>query len=109
MTDFYVGEDDRLPLLVTTLEDANGAINLTGATVVVYARKRGSDTKWSGSATITDAATGAVSYAWAATDTQLPGRWWFQWKVTIGGKTLTVPNNGSDEVWINEFFAGEVN
>lgn len=108
MTQFYIGQDDRLPTLTKTLADNDGPLNLTGATVTLYARKIAGSTTFSGSASIVgDAEDGNVSYAWANGDTQLPGGWYMQWRVTIAGKTLTVPNNGADEIWIDQFWAGD--
>lgn len=103
--DFFIGEDDRLPTIRAYLEDETGAIDLTGGTVSIKGRKIGTTTTISGACTIDDAVTGAVSYQWAAADTQIPGMWYLQWQFTIGGKIGTVPNRGSDALWINEFWA----
>lgn len=107
MTDYFVGEGDRLPSLSATLEDENGPLDLTNYTVVVYGRKYGSTETFSGSAVLANQTTspGGVSYAWAAGNTVTPGRWFIQWKATTGGKTVTFPNTGTDELFVNNFWA----
>lgn len=110
-TDFFAGVNDRLPALLTTFEDNNGPIDLTGATVVFYARKKGGTTLIGGTATVaTDQVTnkGQVSYSLKASDTLTAGTYFAQWVATIGGKNVTAPNSGADKFWVNEFW-GSVN
>ena len=109
--DFFMGKGDQLPKIATTLEDTNGAIDLTGATVTLYARKVGATTIFSGSVTVaTDqvANKGQVTYSFGASDTLVPGRYFVKWVAVIGGLPITFPNSGADEAWIDESW-GSIN
>lgn len=108
MINFNMGEGDRLPVLTATLEDESGPIDLTNSTVTFNARKAGAATLVTGACALVNQVTspGGVTYTWGATDTQIPGKWFVQFQITNNGKVSTVPNEGSDELWINQFWAG---
>lgn len=90
--DFQIPKGRLLPIVTAALSDADGEIDLTGATVKFQMRLPGSSTlKVDAAAVVEDADQGEVSYTWAGTDTDTRGLYiaWFQ--VTTGGKTFFVP------------------
>jgi hypothetical protein len=96
MSDFTITKGNRLPELTATLADANGAINLSGATVRLVTRAYGdTDVTLDVAAAIVSAAAGTVKYAWAAGQTDEPGDFFAAWVITFAdGRKLTVPNDG---------------
>lgn len=97
-TNFYIKVGDRRPVLQDTLVDASGAaINLTTATgVTLIMRPLYSATpKVNAAGTIVTAASGIVQYSWGATDTDTPGDYYREWKITWStGITQRVPGQG---------------
>lgn len=89
----YIKKGDRLPVLEDTVNQ-----DLTGATLQVRWQAEGGGTVETRSATIVsvDTANGTseVEYQWAASDTDTPGRYKYEWIATISGKLLTVPGLG---------------
>lgn len=104
-SDYYIGYQDGLPIIRSTLSDENGPINLTGATVTLYIHKVGTSTNRSIVGVITSAALGQVQYTFTAAISTPAGRWWAHQKADYGGgQVLTVPNQGADKVWVNPFY-----
>jgi len=93
-----IKRNDTAPALTSVL-----GVDLTGATVAMLMRD---DTNGEikvdlGAATITDAATGTVSYAWQAGDTDTAGMFYVEWVVTFGdGTKRSLPVQGFDRVLI---------
>lgn len=93
--DFTIRQGDTLPTIATTLSDADGAVDLTGAAV------RFRLWPWDGGtatvdavASVSDPTTGAVGYAWQAGDTDAPGLYRAEWAVTFADQeTLSFPND----------------
>ena len=103
MSTFYMKRNDLLPVFTATLNDASGAINLTGATVRLHLKNVETGTvKVNAAGTVVTPLTGSVSYTWAGTDTDTAGVYEAEWEITVGGKTLSVPNNTQDKVIITE-------
>lgn len=90
-------QNDRLPVLQATLNGHDGnPLDLTTASGVVF-RMRSRVTgvvKVNAAAAVTDAANGVVQYSWAAGDTDTPGVYDGEFRVTIGGLVETVPSSG---------------
>lgn len=114
MQSFVIKTNDSLPALEATLEDASGAVNLAGATVqfrlaaTVQVEVDGCVTYKPGtvvftkSATVVNAATGAVKYEWAAADTANAGYFVGEFVATFtGGKKQSFPTTGFIPVSIN--------
>lgn len=95
-----------LPALTASLVDAsNTAVNLTTATSVtmVMRSQAGIAPKVSKTATITNAATGAVSYSWTSQDTDTAGRYDVEWIVNwASGDVQRFPIQGYQSVSIEE-------
>lgn len=120
-SEFFIGQGNRLPLIQYRLAQAGSrtrafqilaappvvgapggpwtAIDLTGCTITF--QMVGIDGPCcgkviKGTATPIDVKGGAVSYAWAAGDTDVPGNYKATWTVTNTGSSLTldVPNDG---------------
>jgi hypothetical protein len=104
--DFYLKKGDRLASLVATLKKPDGtAQDLTGATVFMYMRLRGSTgtPKINGaSASIIDAANGRVQYDWEVADVDTVGRYWATFVVNISGKLKSFPTHGYITIEIEE-------
>jgi hypothetical protein len=96
MADYSIVQGARRPTLTATLIDATGtAINLTGATGVTFrGAQMDGTTVFSGSCTVTSAADGEVSYAWASADTAVPGLYRVEFVITWStGITEVVPSD----------------
>jgi len=88
---------DTAPAFTASLLDANGdPVNLSGAAARFLMRNpRTRALKVSGAMSITDAALGRVSYAWAAADTDTPGVYQVEVQVTFADTTIETFPNGS--------------
>lgn len=100
--DFYWKQNDTAPSIAEQLVDGNGAaVVLTGATVKFMAWIPGQATaKVNATATVDDAATGKVSYAPIAADTDTVCDMMAEWQVTFSSPTRieTFPNSGWQKI-----------
>lgn len=100
MADFTIKRNDTLPKLEVTLQQNNAVYNLTGATVKFIMKKAGAaSAKVDATATVVDAASGEVEYAWddGVGDTDTEGEYNGEFEVTTsGGDILTFPNGADD-------------
>lgn len=96
VADFTIKQGDTLPPITATLEDVDGAVDLTDASAVLFKMQPIAG----GAMTVDDAATiaspstaGQVSYAWQAGDTDTPGWYNAEWEVTFTDQSVaTFPN-----------------
>lgn len=95
---FEIKQHDRRPFFVVNLTDESGTVNLTTAGSAVF--NMGTATNGvlgaavisRGSATITNAATGEVTYQWGTADTANPGNFLSEVEVIWNdGKPETFP------------------
>lgn len=94
---FFLSQNDRLPILTTELSDSQGVIDLSSGTPVFYWRLRTHASGLnSGLGTVVGSpTTGVVQFTWTTGDVAYPGAYAGRWKVNYsGGKTLTCPNDG---------------
>jgi len=111
-TDFYIKQDDRLPEIESILKDADDTvINLSGATVKFIMTSKladiGSTPKVEADATVVDAVTGHVKYAWIAADTDTAGVYRAEWEVQFADTRLeTFPNDSYLEVKVTGDLGG---
>lgn len=104
--DFDIKRGDLLPKLRATLYGADGAAaNLEGAAnVKLYMRTPGGALKIDGGAcAVINQATGVVEYEWVAGDTDTPGLFVGEFKVTFSAaKPQTFPNDGDYLIRVHE-------
>lgn len=95
MADFSIGQGNRRPVLTATLTQSGEALDLTGASGVVFRGVlQNGTTAFTGSCTITGASTGDVSYTWGANDTAIPGLYVCEFVVTWStGITQSIPTH----------------
>lgn len=108
MADFTIKRGDTFPFLRAVLSDANGPVDLTGATVKVILKTPG----LSGTVvvndvcTITNAANGIVEYEWDPADTATVNTLDAEWQVTwADAEVTTFPNEGFKSVAITQDLA----
>ena len=101
---FHMKRGDRLPAYTATLKDANGAVDLTGATSAkfIMREQHTQAPKVNATCQITNASQGQIKYEWGATDTDTPGTYLVEIEVDFGGKKMTFPNPGYNIVLIGE-------
>jgi hypothetical protein len=102
---FYIKQNDTKPVITAFLTDANdAAINLTGAQAVTFNMRvePGGDLRVNASAaTIEDAESGKVSYAWTAGNTGTAGDYEAEFQVIYaGGGKQTFPGRNYISVHI---------
>lgn len=101
MADFTIKQGSTLPAFADSLTNSDGsAVNLTGATVKFVMRSQtAAAAKVNATATVTNAATGAVSYTFQTADTDTPDAYLAAWVVTFaGGAVQSFPITGYKEV-----------
>lgn len=106
--DFYIKQGDTAPAIAEQLFDGLGApVVLTGASVKFMLWGPGdAAVKVNSAATITDAATGKVSYTFTALNTDTPGDFLAEWQVTFsGGSIETFPNSDWQKVRVKDDIA----
>lgn len=111
---FYIKKDDTRPKIRCTLEDADGTeANLSGASVRFIMTPKsedvGSTPTVDAAATVVDAPTGVVEYAWQAADTDTIGKYRAEWEVTFGdGGVETFPNGTGSNAYIEVIITGDL-
>ena len=106
--DFYIKQGDTAPVIAEQLFDGLGVpVVLTGASVKFMMWGQGDTAiKVNAAATITDAATGKVSYTPIAADTNTQGDYLVEWQVTFsGGAVETFPNSDWQKVRVKDDIA----
>jgi hypothetical protein len=88
---------DTLPILRARLDDANGAIDLTAASVVIHIRpEQDTVVLLSQSVTVNPNQTahkGEISYPWATNDISRDGSMQYEFRITFAdGRRATAPN-----------------
>lgn len=100
--DFQIGQGDTAPALTAQLTQNGTPVNLTGATVEFRMAPHGTKTTTvDGTATLTDATNGKVSYPWKASDTATPGDYDFMFVVTFSDGSKESFPNGSTKPSLN--------
>ncbi|BDI29386.1 hypothetical protein CCAX7_14370 [Capsulimonas corticalis] len=96
-TEFDLKAGDTLPAFIVILKDANGVINLSGATVQFHMAEKSSKRLIVNEAAqvASDPTTGGVTYNWVSGDTDAPNFYECEFRVTFDdGATLTCPDDG---------------
>lgn len=103
MSYFYLKQNDRLPSIESqALYADNTPVNITGGTVRFLMRNLDNVLKVDAAGSIVDAALGKMKYDWTAADTDTVGEYRCEFKVTIAGKPLSVPNQSFTNVMISD-------
>lgn len=92
---YAVSQTDTLPPYTATLTSGTSPVDLSAATSVTFIMANYfSGVVATGSATVTNAVAGQVSYTWGQDDLDTPGIYSIQWQVTFPSGTVTYPTNG---------------
>jgi len=104
MADVNMVADDRLPSLEVACYDANGAVNLTGASAVVFHLQAADGSKKidGTAATISSTSPGRLRYDWAADDLDTAGTYKAWFTVTVNSKAWSFPNGDPLTVEVRE-------
>jgi hypothetical protein len=112
---FSIKQNDTRPLFVVVLKDDFGEpgeapVNLTTAGGTAFFNMRAANAGavkiTRGTALVTNAAAGEVTYSWTATDTNTPGAFEAELEVQwTGGKVETFPNDGYWDVTVTDDIA----
>lgn len=97
-------QGDLRPRYRVQLTSDGNPVDLTTATGVRFLMKVGTTGALlvDGVATIVDAATGIVEYAWVAGDTDVSGTYNIEFEVNWGGEKQTFPSSGYFTLTIND-------
>lgn len=103
--EFIIKQNDTLPTLTAILKDANDQVVNLAACTVTFKMGTESAAKVTGATTITDTVNGAVSYQWAASDTDTAGVFLGEFEVVnSAGLKETFPNSEPFRVVIRPDF-----
>lgn len=93
MSDFFIKVRDELPVVRAYLSDANGYINLSGASAsFIYQDRNQLNPPVTGSVSVVSAISGLVEYGWSTGI--LPGEYLAEWRAVLqNGKQMTFPND----------------
>lgn len=98
--DWTTKKNDLLPILSVTLQDANGAVDLSGATsikfqMILKANMGGTPKVDAAAVADPDQVTnkGLITYTWASGDTDTPGTYLGEFEALYGTSPLTFPND----------------
>jgi len=100
---FYIKQNDTSPVLLATLQDADGnAIDVTGGSIRFHMRQIGSTAVVvDEEAIIVTPLEGIVRYNWQAADTDTIGSYQAEFEVTYADASIeTFPNDGYIRVQI---------
>lgn len=109
MATIYMAEDSRRPSLRVQLVDADGPVDVTGASSISFIMSKDGVAKVNNSANVTQevGALGIVRYDWVAADVDTPGDYVARWLVTWStGVTQEFPSSRYDRVVISPSAAG---
>jgi len=96
MATFVIKQNDTSPSIEATLTDINGsAVNIASSSVRFHMKNMSNNTLIvDQAATIVNAASGIVRYAWQSADTQKPGLYNCEFEVTYSDNSIeTFPND----------------
>lgn len=104
--DFYIKKNDTLPYYTFQIRDENGAVDLTGATVLFTMQNlvTGVNKILSKSAVLSTNITGGVIYKWAAGDTDVPGEYGIEFEVTTADGVFTIPTGFTAKVIVEDTY-----
>ena len=93
MSDFFIKKNDVLPVVRAYLSDANGYIDLSGATVsFVYQDRQQNNAPITGSVSVISAPSGLVEFAWSSGIDV--GTYFAEWRTVLSnGKQMSFPND----------------
>ncbi len=103
---FYIKKNDRLPYYKAVLRDLDGAIDLTGATVLATMQliSTGVNKFLSQAVNLSSDVTGGIEYRWAVGDTDTAGEYGIEFEVTTATGTFTVPKGFVAKVIVEDTY-----
>lgn len=104
--DFYIKKDDRLPYYRAVIRDYNGAVDLDGATVVATMQNLSTSTNKFEDQPVNLASdvTGGIEYRWQVGDTDTPGEYGIEFKVSTASGDFTVPKSFVAKVIVEDTY-----
>lgn len=103
-SDYYLKQGDRSTIGTRLIEADGTPANLTGRTVRIHIRRRGTGAILiDAAATVTAAATGDVTWTPGVGETEtLAGLYDVEWETTLAdGRQITYPNRGYDTLHVD--------
>ena len=104
--DFYIKKDDTLPNYTMIVRDQDGAVDLTGATVLFTMQNlsTGTNKVEAQSASLITGVTGGIEYQWQAGDTDTAGEYGVEFEITTAGGVFTVPKSFTAKVIVEDTY-----
>lgn len=104
MSEFFIVEKDRSPIIEALLQTENGYIDLTGGTgYFLYKTKYGTGQIVTGNTNIIGPTSGHLQFHWTSGDSSIPNVYYARWRVHLsGGKQISIPNDSFLVYSINE-------
>lgn len=103
---YLIKKGDRRPTLSGQLLQNGAAIDLTTASGVTFRMRKPGGTVISAAASVDDAATGMVSYAWQSGDLDEVGTYTLEWIIDWGGGSLqTLPSSGTTRITVDDIIS----
>src|SRR3990167_4633199 len=95
MSEFFIVEKDRSPVVEALLQTEAGYIDLTGGTgYFIYKSKYGTGQTVTGNTNIIGVTSGHLQFHWNSGDVSSAGVYYARWRVHLsGGKQISIPND----------------
>lgn len=104
--DFYIKKDDTLPNYTTIVRDQDGAMDLTGATVLFTMQDLATETNKvsAQAASLITGVKGGIEYLWQVGDTDTAGEYGVEFEITTAGGVFTVPKGFTAKVIVEDTY-----
>ena len=107
MAIYEIKAGDTWPPVRATLEDEDGLVPLTGASIRFLMKQVNGSKVVDGLVTSVNIEESVVGYEWTDGDTDVPGVYRYEWEVTFGnGRRETFPSDGWEDLVIKDDLGG---